>query len=72
MNRFCIILYEHALPTKLSVSVYRAYNDIGIPAAPGNDFATLQRLVKEWGYIEVPINSKIGRQILEKIKLKNL
>jgi hypothetical protein len=57
----CIILYDRVFET------FRPYNHHGIPAVSGNDFLTLQRLVKQWGYTEVPINSRIGRQILAKI-----
>lgn len=59
--KYCIILWDRVFEK------FRPYNYLGITAYPTDTFETAQRLVKEWGYTEVPINSRIGRQILAKI-----
>jgi hypothetical protein len=57
----CIILYDRVFER------YVPYNHLGYGAKPTKDFFQAQALVQSWGYTEVPINSKIGRQILAKI-----
>jgi hypothetical protein len=68
--KFCIIVpYQPVTLSRTTDNpMVRAYNYRGDPAAPGNDLFTMQRLVRDWGYTEVPINSKTGREILARIK----
>jgi hypothetical protein len=61
MNKYCIILHDRVFET------FRPFNYLGFPAVSGKDYFILQQMVKSWGYTEVPINSRIGRQILAKI-----
>lgn len=58
---YCIILYDRVFEQ------FRMFNHLGLAAHPCKDFAIAQGLVKQWGYAEVPINSRMGRQILAKI-----
>jgi hypothetical protein len=59
--KYCIILYDRF------VAGFRGHSYAGYPTTPFDTYSRAQKLVKEWGYTEVPINSKIGRLILAKI-----
>lgn len=59
--RFCIILWDqHA-------AGFRGHCHLGYPTTDFDTYFVAQKIIKEWGYTEVPINSRIGRQILAKI-----
>lgn len=61
---YAIILYDRVFKN------FRCYNESGYAAAPFQSLETAQQKVKEWGYTEVYVNSKIGRQILAKIGVR--
>lgn len=61
---YAIILYDRVFEN------FRCYNESGYAASPFKTFEEAQRKVKEWGYTEVYVNSKIGRQILAKIGVR--
>lgn len=61
---YAIVLYDRVFEQ------YRCYNENGYAASPFRTLEEAQRKVKEWGYTEVYVNSKIGRQILAKIGVR--
>lgn len=60
VKSYCIILWNHVFER------YECFNESGY-GARATDLEGAQKLVKSCGYTEVPVNSKIGRQILAKI-----
>jgi hypothetical protein len=58
---YAIVIWDN------TIKKFRMYNTEGLEANPMALFETCLLLIKAWGYTEVPINSKIGRQILAKI-----
>lgn len=61
---YAIILYDRVFEN------FRCYNESGYAASPFPTLAIAQQKVREWGYTEVYVNSKIGRTILAKIGVK--
>ena len=61
VKSYCLILWNRVFER------YECFNESGYSARATGSFEDVQKLVQSWGYKEVPINSKIGRSILEKI-----